>query len=71
MDVQYVYDFGPYVYRPVYKYQAIPIGTPGFGAGPPATTIIGEREFVAALFGAATYAARFSTPSITGRSCSH
>ena len=29
MDVQYVYDFGPYVYRPVYKYQGYTYWYPG------------------------------------------
>lgn len=70
MDVQYVYDFGPYAYRPVYKYKGYPIGTPGFGAGnTPGTTTIGEREFVAALFWRRPYGARFSTPFTTSRSC--
>ena len=70
MDVQYVYDFGP---KPIVRSTnttAIPIGTPGFGAGnTPGTTTIGEREFVAALFWRRPYGARFSTPFTTSRSC--
>jgi hypothetical protein len=51
MDVQYLYDFGPYAYRPVYKYKGYTCWYPGFGAGnTPGTTTIGEREFMAAPF---------------------
>jgi hypothetical protein len=29
-DVQYVYDYGPYAYRPVYKYRGYSYWYPGF-----------------------------------------
>jgi len=29
-DVQYVYDYGPYAYRPVYKYRGYTYWYPGF-----------------------------------------